>query len=133
MKDAAGNVAELRCTADFDSRTGGPNAGRKVKGTIHWVSAPHAIDAEVRLYDRLFTVPEPDAAGDFKQHLNPHSLEMVTAKCEPGLKDARPELRYQFERLGYFALDTESAPGKLVFNRTITLKDAWARESQKPA
>jgi glutaminyl-tRNA synthetase len=90
------------------------------------------VDAEVRLYDRLFTVPEPDAAGDFKQHLNPRSLEVVAARCEPSLKDARPELRYQFERLGYFTLDKESAPGKLVFNRTITLKDAWAKESQKP-
>ena len=132
VKDAAGNVAELHCTADFDSRTGGPNAARKVKGTIHWVSAGHALDAEVRLYDRLFTVPEPDAAGDFKQHINPHSLEVATAKCEPSLKDARPELRYQFERLAYFALDKESAPGKLVFNRTITLKDTWAKESRKP-
>jgi glutaminyl-tRNA synthetase len=132
VKDAAGNLAELRCTADFDSRTGGPNAGRKIKGTIHWVSATHAVDAEVRLYDRLFTVPEPDAGGDFKQHLNPHSLEVATAKCEPSLKDVRPDLRYQFERLGYFALDKESAPGKLVFNRTITLKDTWARESMKP-
>jgi glutaminyl-tRNA synthetase len=131
VKDAAGHIAELHCTADFDSRTGGPNAGRKVKGTIHWVSAAHAIDAEVRLYDRLFTVPEPDAAGDFKQHLNPHSLEVVTAKCEPSIKDARPELRYQFERLAYFALDKESAPGHLIFNRTITLKDTWAKESQK--
>ncbi len=132
VKDTAGNVAELHCTADFDSRTGGPNAARKVKGTIHWVSAGHALDAEVRLYDRLFTVPEPDAAGDFKQHINPHSLEVATAKCEPSLKDARPELLYQFERLAYFALDKESAPGKLVFNRTITLKDTWAKESRKP-
>jgi glutaminyl-tRNA synthetase len=131
VKDPGGNIAQLHCTADFDSRTGGPNAGRKVKGTIHWVSAPHALDAQVRLYDRLFTVPEPDAAGDFKQHLNPRSLEVATAKCEPSLKDARPDLRYQFERLAYFALDKESAPGKLIFNRTITLKDSWAKESQK--
>ena len=133
VKDAAGQVVELRCTADLGSKTGGPTASRKVKGTIHWVSAAHAIDAEVRLYDRLFTVAEPDAGGDFKQHLNPHSLEVVTAKCEPSLKDARPELRYQFERLGYFTLDKDSAPGKLVFNRTITLKDAWAKETRKPA
>ena len=132
VKDANGQIAELHCTADFDSRTGGPNAARKVKGTIHWVSAAHAVDAEVRLYDRLFTVPEPDAAGDFKQYLNPHSLEVATAKCEPSLQDARPDLRYQFERLAYFALDKESSPGKLIFNRTITLKDAWAKESQKP-
>jgi glutaminyl-tRNA synthetase len=131
VKDAAGQVVELRCSADLDSKTGGPNAGRKVKGTIHWVSAAHAIEAEVRLYDRLFTVAEPDASGDFKQHLNPHSLEIVAAKCEPSLKDAQPDLRYQFERLAYFTLDKDSAPGKLVFNRTITLKDAWAREAQK--
>jgi glutaminyl-tRNA synthetase len=131
VKDTAGNITELRCTTDLDSKTGGPTAGRKVKGTIHWVSAAHAIDAEVRLYDRLFTVLEPDATGDFKQFLNPHSLEVVTAKCEPSLKDSKPELRYQFERLAYFALDQDSAPGKLVFNRTITLKDTWAKEAQK--
>jgi glutaminyl-tRNA synthetase len=132
VKDASGNVTELRCTADLDSKTGGAAAGRKVKGTIHWVSAPHAIDAEVRLYDRLFTEAEPDKDGrDFKSVLNPHSLEKVTAKCEPGLKDAKPELRYQFERLAYFALDKDSAPGKPVFNRTITLKDAWAKEAKK--
>ena len=132
VKGADGKIAELRCTADLGSKTGGPTAGRKVKGTIHWVSAAHAIDAEVRLYDRLFTVPEPDAGGDFKQHLNPHSLEVVTAKCEPSLKDAKPQLRYQFERLGYFALDKDSpSTGKPVINRTITLKDAWAKEAQK--
>ncbi|HTZ21424.1 MAG TPA: glutamine--tRNA ligase/YqeY domain fusion protein [Opitutaceae bacterium] len=131
VKDAAGQVVELRCTADLDSKTGGANAARKVKGTIHWVSAAHAIDAEVRLYDRLFTVPEPDADGDFKTHLNPHSLDVVTAKLEPSLKDASPDLRYQFERLAYFSLDADSQPGKLVFNRTITLKDAWAKEAQK--
>jgi glutaminyl-tRNA synthetase len=131
VKDAAGNLTELRCTADLDSKTGGATSARKVKRTIHWVSAAHAVDAEVRLYDRLFTVPEPDAGGDFKSLLNPHSLEIVTAKCEPSLKDAKPELRYQFERLAYFALDKDSAPGKFVFNRTITLKDAWAKEAQK--
>jgi len=131
IKDEAGNVTELRCTADLDSKTGGATAGRKVNGTIHWVSAANAIDAEVRLYDRLFTVAEPDADGDFKKHLNPHSLEVVTAKCEPSLKDATHTERYQFERLAYFALDKDSKPGKLIFNRTITLKDAWAKEAQK--
>jgi glutaminyl-tRNA synthetase len=135
VKDAAGNITELRCTADLDSKTGGLTANRKVKGTIHWVSAPHAIDAEVRLYDRLFAVPEPDADGDFRNYLNtvlnPHSLEVVKAKCELSLKDARSEDRYQFERLAYFALDKDSTPRKLVFNRTITLKDAWAKEAQK--
>jgi len=139
VKDAAGQVVELRCTADLDSRTGGPNAGKKVKGTIHWVSATRCVEAEVRLYDRLFTVPEPDAApasaessgaarSDFKQFINPHSLEVVTARLESSLKDAKPEERYQFERLGYFALDSEDAqPGRLVFNRTITLRDTWAK------
>lgn len=151
VKDASGKIVELRCTADLDSKTGGPTANRKVKGTIHWVSAAHAIDAEVRLYDRLFTVPEPDKVaagsasaessgatsktGDFKQFLNPHSLEVVTAKCEPSLKDAKPELRYQFERLAYFALDPDARlqtqGARLVFNRTITLKDTWAKEAQK--
>ena len=133
IKDAAGQVVELRCTADLGSKAGGPTAARKVKGTIHWVSAAHAIDAQVRLYDRLFTVAEPDATGDFKQYLNPHSLDVVTAKCEPSLKDAKPELRYQFERLGYFTLDEDSKPGSLVFNRTIALKDTWAKEARKPA
>ena len=131
VKDAAGNLTELRCTADLDSKMGGATSARKVKGTIHWVSAAHCVDAEVRLYDRLFTVAEPDADGDFKKHLNPHSLEVITAKCEPSLKDATFEQRYQFERLAYFALDKDSASGKLIFNRTITLKDAWAKETQK--
>jgi glutaminyl-tRNA synthetase len=132
VKDAAGKITELRCTADLDSRTGGPTAAKKVKGTIHWVSATHAIQAEVRLYDRLFTVPEPDADGDFKQHINPHSLEVVTAKLEPSLQEARADQRFQFERLGYFALDPkDSQPSalnsQLIFNRTITLRDTWAK------
>ncbi len=131
IKDAQGNIVELRCTADLGSKTGGPTASRKVKGTIHWVSARQSVDATVRLYDRLFTVPEPDASGDFKQHLNPHSLETLTAKCEPSLAQATPDQRYQFERLAYFTLDKDSVPGKLVFNRTITLKDTWAKEAQK--
>jgi len=135
VKDASGKIVELRCTADLDSKSGGANAGRKVKGTLHWVSAAHAIDAEVRLYDRLFTVPEPDAAGEFKQHLNPRSLEVVTAKCEPSLREAKPELRYQFERLGYFCLDCGHPPStlsqQLTFNRTITLRDTWAKEAEK--
>ena len=138
VKDAAGHVLELRCTADLGSKTGGPTAGRKVKGTIHWVSAAHALDLEVHLYDRLFTVPEPDAGGDFKSFLNPRSLEVVTAKGEPSLQDAQPELRYQFERLGYFCLDQDSGPRtpptpwpRLVFNRTISLKDTWAKAAQK--
>jgi glutaminyl-tRNA synthetase len=132
IKDAAGNISELRCTADLDSKTGGATAGRKVKGTIHWVSAAHAVDAEVRLYERLFTEAEPEKDGrDFKTVLNPHSLEVITAKCEPSLKDARAEERYQFERLAYVTLDQDSVPGRPVFNRTITLKDAWAKEAAK--
>ncbi len=132
VKDAAGNIVELRCAADLNSKTGGATAGRKVKGTIHWVSAQYAVDAEVRLYDRLFTEAEPEKDGrDFKTALNPKNLEVVTAKCEPSLKEAQPDLRYQFERLAYFALDKDSVPGKLVFNRTITLRDTWAKEAQK--
>jgi glutaminyl-tRNA synthetase len=155
VKDEAGTVTELRCTVDLESKSGGATANRKVKGTIHWVSAEHAIDAEVRLYDRLFTVPEPDSASvpeardsgvtgpprDFKSFINPNSLEIVKAKCEPALADARPDERYQFERLGYFALDRDSTKDRLataspsgggqVWNRTITLKDTWAKEAKK--
>src|SRR5204863_1168855 len=119
VKDDAGNLIELRCTVDLDSKSGGPTAGRKVKGTIHWVSAAHAFEAEVRLYDRLFTVPEPDASGDFKSVINPHSHEVVTAKCEPALKEARPDEHYQIEQLGYFTLDPDSQLGRQVWNRTI--------------
>jgi glutaminyl-tRNA synthetase len=131
VKDESGNVVELRCTVDLDSKSGGPTAGRKVKGTIHWVSASHAIDAEVRLYDRLFTVPEPDSGGDFKSFINPNSLEVVTAKCEPAVADARPEERYQFERLGYFTLDPDSTREKPIWNRTVTLRDTWAKEARR--
>ena len=127
VKDSAGNVTELRCMVDLDSKSGGATSTRKVKGTIHWVSAGHAYDAEVRLYDRLFTTAEPDATGDFKSFINPKSLEVVTAKCEPALKEAVPEKRYQFERLGYFARDPDSTASKQVWNRTVTLKDTWAK------
>jgi glutaminyl-tRNA synthetase len=131
VKDAAGRVAELRCTADLTTRTGESNAAKKVKGTIHWVSADRSFDAEVRLYDRLFTVAEPDADGNFLQHLNPRSLEVVTAKLESSLREAKADERYQFERLGYFALDG-GAPGAPAFNRTITLKDTWAKAPAHP-
>ena len=131
VKDAAGHVTELRCSVDLESKSGGATSNRKVKGTIHWVSAPQAVEAEVRLYDRLFTVPEPDADGDFKSFVNPNSLEVVTAKCEPALREARPEERYQFERLGYFALDPDSKNDRPVWNRTVTLKDTWAKEAGK--
>jgi glutaminyl-tRNA synthetase len=134
VKGADGNVSELRCTADLESKSGGATSGRKIKGTIHWVSARQAVDAEVRLYDRLFTAPEPGADGDFKSFINPNSLEVVSAKCEPTLMEADPDVRYQFERLGYFALDPDSKAGKLVFNRTITLKDTWAKvEGRAPS
>lgn len=130
VKDSAGNIVELHCTVDLQSKSGGPTAGRKIKGTIHWVSAAHALDAEVRLYDRLFTAAEPDAEGDFKSLVNPKSLEIVSAKGEPALAAARFEERYQFERLGYFALDPDSTADKQVWNRTITLRDTWAREAR---
>jgi glutaminyl-tRNA synthetase len=130
VKDAAGHVTELRCTADLDSKSGGPTSERKIKGTIHWVSAAHALDAEVRLFDRLFTEAEPEADGrDWRTALNSHSLEVITAKLEPSLALARPEERYQFERLAYFTLDRDSRPGAPIFNRTITLKDTWAKEA----
>ncbi|HJT81691.1 MAG TPA: glutamine--tRNA ligase/YqeY domain fusion protein [Chthoniobacterales bacterium] len=131
IKDERGDVTELRCTVDLESKSGGATANRKVKGTIHWVNAADAVEAEVRLYDRLFTVPEPDPEGDFKSFLNPNSLEIITAKCEPALKSASPGERYQFERLGYFTLDSDSTSEKQVWNRTITLKDTWAKTQEK--
>ncbi len=128
IKDASGAVAELRCTAQLDTRSGQPNADKKVKGTIHWVSATQCVDAEVRLYDRLFTVPEPGGEEDFMKVVNPKSLEVVTAKLEPSLAAAPLDARYQFERIGYFTLDAkDTGPGRLVFNRTIPLKDTWAK------
>jgi glutaminyl-tRNA synthetase len=133
VKDAAGNVVELRCTYDPATRGGdNPPDGRKVKATLHWVSARHAIDAEVRLYDTLFTVRDPSnvAEGvDWKATLNPKSLEVIKdAKLEPALAGAVPESRWQFERLGYFCADRrDSKPGALVFNRTVTLRDEWTR------
>src|SRR6184192_230849 len=134
VNDSSGNVTELRCTIDLESKSGGVTSNRKVKGTIHWVSAAHARDAEVRLYDRLFTVPEPDASGDFKSFINPHSLEVVNAKCEPSLANAHSEGPYQFERLGYFTLDPDSTATKQVWNRTVTLKDTWAKmEGRAPS
>ncbi len=128
IKDSSGAVTELRCTADLTTRSGQPNADRKVKGTIHWVSASRSVTAEVRLYDRLFTAAEPDADGDFLKHVNPRSLETVQARLEPALADLRPGEVVQFERLGYFTPDSkDSRPDGLVLNRTITLKDTWAK------
>lgn len=132
VKNEQGEIVELHCTIDPGSKAGGPTAGRKIKGTIHWVSAQHAINAEVRLYDRLFTVEQPDADAqgrDFKSFLNPSSLRVLNnAKLEPALFQATPGARFQFERLGYFFVDPkDSAPGRPVFNRTVTLKDTWAK------
>jgi glutaminyl-tRNA synthetase len=130
VKDASGSVNELRCTLDPETRPGQPQSGRKVKGTIHWVSAKHALPAEVRLYDRLFKVEEvPD---DFKAHMNPNSLEVVTAQLEPSLASAAAGERFQFERLGYFCADARDfKQNKLVFNRTVTLRDSWVKEAAK--
>lgn len=134
LKDAAGNVAEVHCTYDPATRGGDSPDGRKVKGTIHWVSAQHAIDAEVRLYDHLFTKPDPEdvpEGQDWKVNLNPKSLEVVQAKLEPSLKSAAVGENIQLERLGYFAVDPDSAAGKLVLNRTVSLKDSWVKAEQK--
>ena len=131
VKDAAGNIVELRCSIDANTLGKNPE-GRKVKGVIHWLSAGHALPAEIRLYDRLFTVPEPDADKErsFLEFINPESLTVVQGWVEACVKDAAPETRYQFERLGYFCTDRrEHQPGgKPVFNRTVTLKDSWAKE-----
>ena len=127
-KDAAGEITALRCTYDPATRGGDAADGRKVKATLHWVSAAHAVDAEVRLYDRLFTVEEPGKLEDYRSALNPASLEVVRdAKVEPAAAAAAIGTRLQFERLGYFCVDRDTQPGAPVFNRTVTLKDAWAR------
>ena len=133
VKDEAGEVVELRCTYDPETRGGQSPDGRKVKGTIHWVSARHAVEAEVRLYEHLFTSERPDEEDDFLSTLNPDSLEVVAdAKVEPSLADARPGERFQFERLGYFAVDPDSKPGAPVFNRTVSLRDTWATTRAVP-
>jgi glutaminyl-tRNA synthetase len=127
-KNASGQVTTLRCTYDPATRGGDAPDGRKVKATLHWVSAAHALDAEVRLYDRLFKSEVPGNAGDYRNDLNPASLEVLRGcKLEPSVAQAAAGTRYQFERLGYFCVDPDSAPGALVFNRTVTLKDSWAR------
>ena len=136
VKNDQGEVVEVHCTYDPQTRGGNsPPDGRKVKSTIHWVSAAHAIDAEVRIYDNLFMKEDPnqtEAGQDFTANLNPKSLEILSnAKVEPCLANAEVESRYQFERLGYFCVDPDSAPGKLVFNRTVALKDTWAKIEKK--
>ncbi|MDX9715549.1 MAG: glutamine--tRNA ligase/YqeY domain fusion protein [Dissulfurispiraceae bacterium] len=128
VKDGAGNIVEIHCTYDPATRGGDAPDGRKVKATLHWVSAAHALDAEVRLYNTLFTKEDPEDSGDFIDNLNPESLETVTAKVEPSLSAAAPGARFQFERLGYFCVDTvDSKSGSPVFNRIVTLKDEWAK------
>jgi glutaminyl-tRNA synthetase len=132
VKDAGGQVVELHCTYDPSTRGGNAPDGRKVKGTIHWVSAAHALDAEVRLYDHLFNKPDPNEVEEGQSYLvnlNPESLTALAGcKVEPSLAKATPSDRFQFERQGYFCLDgRDSAPGKLVFNRTVALRDTWAK------
>jgi glutaminyl-tRNA synthetase len=128
-KDAAGNVTAVHCNYFADSKSGTPGADNyKVKGNIHWVSAQHAYAADVRLYDRLFRVPDPGAEHDFLDDINPDSMQTITAQFEPALRDAAPEERFQFERHGYFVADrADSRPGAPVFNRTVTLKDSWSK------
>ena len=130
VKDAAGEVVEVHCTYDPATRGGNAPDGRKVKSTIHWVSAAHAVDAEVRVYDNLFSKPDPGdvpEGQDFTVNLNPNSLEVVRGKVEPSLAGAAAGARYQFERLGYFCADPDTAPGAPVFNRTVALRDTWAK------
>jgi glutaminyl-tRNA synthetase len=132
VKDAAGNVVELRCTWDPDSRGGNPKDGRKVKGTLHWVSEKHSVPAEVRLYDRLYRTEHPgEESGDSLADLNPDSLETVAARVEPALAGAPVGDRMQLERVGYFCVDSDSKPGALVLNRTIGLKDSWTAKQGK--
>ena len=129
VKDEAGEVIELRCRYDPASRGGNSPDGRKVRGTLHWVSARHAVPTEVRLYDNLFCKPFPDEGGSFLDSLNPDSLEVIPrAMLEPSLAEAAPGYRCQFMRLGYFCVDArDSRPGAPVFNRTVTLRDPWAK------
>src|SRR5262245_61729380 len=133
VKDTTGEIVELRCTYDPATRGGDAPDGRRVKGTLHWVSAPHAITAEVRLYDRLFTVEDPERdERPFTDYLNAGSLEVLTGcKVEPSLAAAGIAARVQFERLGYFCVDPDSTPGALVFNRTVSLRDSWAKIEQR--
>ncbi|MEO5777239.1 MAG: glutamine--tRNA ligase/YqeY domain fusion protein [Flavobacterium sp.] len=135
VKDADGNITEIHCTYDEDSRSGsGTEASqRKVKGTIHWVSINHAIEAEVRIYDRLFTHENPDGDKevDFKEYINPNSLEVITGYLEPSLATAKNGERFQFQRLGYYCVDKDSSSEKLVFNKTVGLRDTWAKVESK--
>ncbi|MFD2602331.1 glutamine--tRNA ligase/YqeY domain fusion protein [Flavobacterium suzhouense] len=135
LKDSEGNITEIHCTYDTDSRSGsGTEASlRKIKGTIHWVSIQHAVEAEVRIYDRLFTHEAPDADKDvdFKEYINPNSLEVIKGYLEPSLKSAEAGERYQFQRLGYFCVDPDTNAEKIVFNKTVGLRDTWAKLESK--
>ncbi len=154
VKDARGEIVEVRCTYDPATRGGDAPDGRKVKSTIHWVSAAHAAPAEVRLYDHLFSKPDPEDMSEFQAradaaedaapraaggpqvepwlaNLNRDSLRTIAARVEPSVRDAAPGARYQFERHGYFCVDPDSRPGALVFNRTVSLKDSWAKEQKR--
>lgn len=135
VKDAEGNITEIHCSYDVDSKSGsGTEASmRKVKGTIHWVSSQHALEAEVRVYDRLFTHENPDGDKDidFKTYINPNSLQVITGYVEPSLKEAKSGTAYQFQRLGYFCVDADSTSEKLVFNKTVGLRDTWAKIESK--
>jgi glutaminyl-tRNA synthetase len=134
VKDAAGNITEIHCTYDPATRGGDAPDGRKVKSTMHWVSAAHSVDAEVRLYDHLFAKPDPEdvpEGQDWKVNLNPKSLEVVHAKLEPSVTEAAVGYQCQFERHGYFCVDKDTTAGKLVFNRAVSLRDTWAREQKK--
>ena len=127
--ETTGEITELHCSYDPESRGGKSPDGRKLRGTLHWVSAAHAVDAEVRMYDHLFAEPFPEEDGEFRQHLNPRSLDLLTGcKLEPGLAEAQPGDRFQFLRNGYFCADSkESRSDRLVFNRTVALRDTWAK------
>jgi glutaminyl-tRNA synthetase len=131
----SGEVVEVHCTYDPATRGGNTPDGRKVKGTIHWVSAAHAVPAEVRLYDHLFTKPDPDdvpKGQDYKVNLNPNSLQTLTGcLLEPSLRGAAPGSRFQFERLGYFCVEPDSTPERPAFNRTVSLVDTWAKIEKK--
>jgi glutaminyl-tRNA synthetase len=132
IKDAAGNVTQLRCTYIPESKSGSDTSGIHVKGTLHWVNAADAVEVEVREYDRLFRVEDPSSEeGDFKDYINPNSLKVVKGYAEPSIKNAKSSDRFQFLRKGYYCLDKDSTPGKFIFNRTVTLKDAWAKEVKK--
>ncbi len=132
VKDADGTITALHCTYIPESKSGNDTSGLKVQGTLHWVNAADAVEVEVREYDRLFKVEDPtDEEGDFKEYINPNSLTVVTGYAEPAIKDATPTDRFQFMRKGYYCLDEDSSATKLIFNRTVTLKDAWAKEVKK--